>query len=398
MEEERHSTASSSSPTEEYEVVIAHDHFPQRGGAERVAEELARTFDAPIYTSFVGEGVRSEDVEVHDLFGSGLSGRLLSGDSTFTMLFRDLYYMTHWDNIPELRDYDVIIQSGNAPTWYVPSEEQTIVRYVHTPPRELYDMHSTYADSLKHTLYAHVMRTLYTQTHSYPDIYVANSELVARRCEQYYGIPRDEIEVVYPPIDVESYGPEHADSETDVEWDDFYFTFSRLYPGKNVDMVIKAFNELGDDYHLVVGGDGPEREKLESLGGQNIQFVGYVSEAEKRTLCARAKAGIFAATNEDFGMVPIEFFASGTPVLGVDGGYTKYQIMNGKNGYMFGQDLEEIMKAVKCINCHGVEWTPEKIREFSHKYGVYEFRKKMKQVVRKAQEQAQINKRDWQPP
>lgn len=371
-------------------IAIAHEHFPQHGGGEHVAEELARTFDAPVYTGFAEEGVPSEDIKVHDLFGGGLNGRFLKGGSKWNILFRDLYYMTHWDHVPELHDYDVIIQSGNNPGWYVPREEQTIVKYVHTPPRNPYDRHPEFADSLRHTVFAHVVRTLYSQTQSYPDVYVANSDLVARRIEQYFGIPRDEIEVVYPPTDVDSYGQDYRGKIAEIDADEFYFTFSRLYLGKNIDIIVQAFNELSDDYQLVVGGSGPEQERLEELAGDSVQFVGYVSEAMKRRLCASCKAGIFAATNEDFGMVPIEFFASGTPVIGVDDGFTKYQILDGANGCTFSLGSKELAAAIQEFERDGVSWTTAKIENFSKNFSTERFGNEMQKIVASARNRSKI--------
>lgn len=371
-------------------IAVAHEHFPQHGGGEHVAEELARTFEAPIYTGFAKEDVPASDVEIHDLFGHGLKKRLLQGGSKMNILFRDLYYMTHWDHVPELNEYDVIIQSGNNPGWYVPREEQTIVKYVHTPPRNPYDRHPEFADSLKHTIFAHIVRTLYAQTHSYPDVYVANSELVARRCEQYFGIPRDEVEVVYPPTDVGSFGQDWRDEAEDVEPGEFYFTFSRLYPGKHIETIVRAFDELGDDYQLVVGGDGPERERLESIAGDNVRFFGYVSEEQKRALCAAAKAGIFAAQNEDFGMVPIEFFASGTPVIGVEDGYTKYQVAEGKNGYTFERDPTVLAETIRKHDKQGVAWSREEIESFAERFSTERFREEMHRVIGKTREESRI--------
>ncbi|WP_232688585.1 glycosyltransferase [Halobacterium zhouii] len=303
--------------------------------------------------------------------------------------------MTHWDHVPELHDYDVIVQSGNNPGWYIPREEQTIVKYVHTPPRNPYDRHPEFADSMKHTVFAHIVRTLYAQTHSYPDVYVANSELVARRCEQYFGIPQAEIEVVYPPTDVDSYGAGHASNAENVEPGEFYFTFSRLYPGKNIDTIVEAFNQLGDEYQLVVGGSGPERERLEKLAGDNVRFFGYVSEEQKRALCAASKAGIFAAQNEDFGMVPVEFFASGTPVLGVEDGYTKYQIADGGNGYTFERNPTALAETIRQYEEDEVDWSNERIESFAEQFSTERFREKMHQVVDNTEKESRITPK-WQ--
>lgn len=376
-------------------VAIAHEHFPQHGGGEHVAEELARTFDAPIYTGFANDNVPADDVTVHDLFGRSFIRNILTGGEKWNILFRDLYYMTHWDHVSELHDYDVIVQSGNNPGWYVPREEQTIIKYVHTPPRNPYDRHSEFADSLSHTLYAHIVRTLYGQTTAYPDIYVANSELVARRCEQYFGIDREEVEVVYPPVDVDSYGQNHCGPVEGVDAEEYYFTFSRLFPGKNIDVIVQAFNRLGEDHHLVVGGDGPERERLEEMAGDNVTFLGYVSEEDKRTLCATAEAGIFAAQNEDFGIVPVEFFASGTPVIGVEDGYTKYQVADGKNGYTFEWSSTALAEAIRRFESKGVTWSCGEIATFAERFSTEEFHRRMRELVAETRERTRI-RTEWQ--
>lgn len=364
-------------------IAIVHEHYYERGGAEHVAEVIAGTFDAPIYTGFINEEAlppmecRSQ-IEFHDLFG----------DRKFAPLvrrfpwFRDFYYQFAWQRIPELTEYDVIIQSGNNPGWYVPPEEQVVVKYVHTTPRTAYDLFHQRGDSFITKVYAYASRVLYQPNISYPDLYVANSELVARRLKRYWGI--DDPHVIYPPIDVESYNS--------AEKSEFYLSFSRLTGDKRFDQIIEAFRQHSDK-RLVIGGSGPKERELKSLASDmdNVEFHGYLSEEEKRELLGSAKALVYAAINEDFGMVPIEAYASGTPVIGVKDGYTKYQIRDGVTGILYDRGADSLAEAIARFEAEGVTASPDDLIKLSRSYGIENFRDSVRKAVETAVKRAHID-------
>lgn len=367
-------------------VAVSHSNFTVRGGAERVVSEIARIFDAPIYTEYTNKSTIDEDLEVRELFNGGIAERLLRRSGTVGDLFRFFFSMTHWDRVPELHDFDVVIQSKDHPLWYVPSEEQTIIRYVHTPPRRIYDQFYNYGSTLKRRIFANIQRTLYLQTLPYADLYLANSELVARRCSQYWGIDKSKIKVLYPPVETSMMGSRYTADLDKFDSNDYYLTVSRIEPKKNIDLMIQCFNELGNDFQLVVAGDGPSRERLESMAGDNITFLGYVDDDTKKSLCAGAKAGLYAAENEDFGIVPIEFFASGTPVLGVADGYTQYQVIDGKNGYQFNHSKRSLLSTLEKYENKGVEWSTEEIENFADRFSKERFQDKIRELTRTAYE------------
>ena len=70
------------------------------------------------------------------------------------------------------------------------------------------------------------------------------------------------------------------------------------------------------DRKLVVIGDGPRLKKIAALakGHDNIQIMGYQEDSVLNKYLAAARAFIFAA-EEDFGIIPIEAQAHGTPVI-----------------------------------------------------------------------------------
>lgn len=362
------------------DIAVTHEHYIERGGGEHVADELARTFDADVYAGLVDEDATADDLDPDPICDGSWSKVMQK-----SVFARDFSYWQAWRHAPELTDYDVIIQSGNNPGWYVPNPEQTIVKYVHTPQRTPYDRWPDSDPSLVQRGYAEAARQFYAETLSYPDVFVANSEVIARRCRKYWDVPEDRLEVVYPPVEVGSYGPEHATADAN-----YYFTFSRLYPSKRIDRIVKAFTQLDDSFRLVVGGSGPERERLESLADDSVEFVGYVSEAEKRRRLAECRAFIFAAENEDFGLCPIEAFASGTPVLGVNEGYTKHQVHEGENGLTFTADPTAISETVREFDREGVAWTPAQIETFAEQFGLERFKREMREIVEQARERTRV--------
>lgn len=365
------------------DIAVLHGNYFARGGGERVADRIAGTFDAPLYYGFGDESVQPDDGIVRKkLFDPNpISKRLVRRIHQY----RDLLFMWNGMHRPELFDYNVVIQSGNEFGWYVPKEmQQTIVKYVHSPPRGPYDMHHKHGDSPLHRAYSLAAKTLYGHTTDYVDVYVANSEVVAERCRKAWGV---EPEIVYPPVAVEEYGPEHATQNTNGPT---YLTFSRLYRHKRTREIVQAFKQL--DGQLIVGGDGPQREHLESIAPANVTVKGYLSESEKRRLLASVDGFIFNAQNEDFGIVPVEAMASGTPVLGINDGFTKHQIRDGVNGMLFEDGTpEDIRHAVARFETNGIGWDADALQRFAEQFSVDAFETGMRDAVALAKERTNVD-------
>ena len=356
-------------------IAVAHGNYLERGGAEQVSNELARLFNAPLYYGFGDPDYLPKDVETTSLFNDSLVSFLKR--NVFT---RDLYYAWAAQRLPELTEYDTLILSKNELSWYVPEDEQTLVHYIHSTPRTPYDLFQQRAESAITRLYAFLARTLFLPNTKYPDHFVANSELVARRVQRYWGVPSEKVSVVYPPVPVEEYEPR--------ERADYYLTYSRLIPEKRIDAIVDAFSEL--DAELVVGGAGRERDDLESRAPENVNFVGYMDDSEKKRRLGEAKALLFNAMNEDFGMIPVEAFASGTPVLGVAEGYTKYQVQDGENGYTHDPNPASIRKSIMRFEREGVAWSPAQIETYAQRYSAAAFREGMREAVQQARVESRV--------
>ncbi|MFB6196869.1 MAG: glycosyltransferase, partial [Halobacteriaceae archaeon] len=98
-----------------------------------------------------------------------------------------------------------------------------------------------------------------------------------------------------------------------------------------------------------------------------------------------------AADNEDFGIVPIESFAAGTPVLGVRDGFTQYQIKAGKNGLLFNRTETAIQETVRQFEQTGVRWTARQMHEFSEQFSRERFCREMRKAVSRAEQANQID-------
>lgn len=352
-------------------VAVVHETAFENGGGVKIAEELARTFDAPIYFGFCESDAldRVDDlITTHQLFKDS-SLRLLRHRPTL----RHLYYMWAFQYVPEIHKYDVVIQSGSGADWYVPPEDQTIVRYVHAPAGVPYHAFTDIADSPVTRAFATAARLLRTPTIFYPTRYVVNSELTKRRVKKYLG---QDSEIVYPPVETHQFGSH--------EREDFYLSLSRLTRAKQVDEVVETFTEVLPDKQLVVAGSGPLEDELRAGAGDNVDVKGWVSEETKRDLLGSCQALILNSGNESFGIVPIEAFASGTPVIALNRGYSAYQIEDGWNGlcYEHGNLPEAIWRFCQ----EGVTATHAEIEAFAERFSTDQFRDAIRRIVREARE------------
>jgi glycosyltransferase involved in cell wall biosynthesis len=362
-------------------IAIAHKDYDVRGGGEILAEHLARTFGAPLY---VGHGhpanePEDADFDVREIAPESRYHRFMDGGGG---VLRGIAHMFHWrDNARrDLREFDTLVLSGNEPLWYLPDDDQTVVAYTHSTPRHMYDLHND-MDGFVSRTYNQVQRRLYEGCAKRPDLFVANSDRVARRIRQYWNVPADQIRVVYPPIETSKYSPD------DAETGDYYVTVGRLDRLKHVDEIVRECNRRGAK--LVVAGDGPERDHLEKLAGPTVELAGYVSEERKRELLAGARAFIFNAANEDFGIAPVEAFAAGTPVIGVREGFTAYQVRDGENGMLF--DRGRLGAALDRFERAGVTWSDAQIAEFARlNFSLGAFEQGMREAVQEAERRAAV--------
>jgi glycosyltransferase involved in cell wall biosynthesis len=143
------------------------------------------------------------------------------------------------------------------------------------------------------------------------DIVIANSKLTAHEYQKWTG--QEVSGIVYPGID---YSINTKNNITQKE--DQIIYLGRLEENKNVDDLIKAFEQLKSTTKLVICGDGSNLKALQNLAKSvdaNIEFRGKVSEDEKWFELRKSKLLIFPSSFEGFGMPPMEALSVGTPCI-----------------------------------------------------------------------------------
>jgi L-malate glycosyltransferase len=166
-----------------------------------------------------------------------------------------------------------------------------------------------------------------------------------------------------------------------------FLTLSYLVPRKRIDLLLCAFKRLGEG-HLTIGGDGPERQRLEKLAqvlgiASRVTFLGALSREKARSAYQEADVFVLASQHETFGVVCIEAIASGIPVIATRSGGTE-DIVDEQVGYLVPvNDEEALATAMARIqtatfdpdNLHQIaqqRYSPEVIaREYRKLYGLY---------------------------
>ena len=131
---------------------------------------------------------------------------------------------------------------------------------------------------------------------------------------------------------------------------DFVLSVNRLDRAKRIDLLLEAA-ALDTSLEVVIAGDGPDRQRLESLARDRgldgrVRFAGRVGEDELADLYGRCLAVFYAPVDEDFGMVPFEAFLSEKPVLTTtDAGGPLEVVADGRTGLVVAPDAGELARA-----------------------------------------------------
>ncbi len=193
------------------------------------------------------------------------------------------------------------------------------------------------------------------------DRFVAISHHVRRRIEQFYGRDAD---VVYPPADTTYYTPDPS-----VPREDFDLVVSALVPYKCVDLAVAAYTRSGRN--LVVIGAGTEFERLKASAGPSVTFLGWQPDEVIRDHYRRCRVLVFPG-EEDFGIVPVEAMACGTPVVAFGQGGVTETVVDGTTGLFFhAQTADALVQASTAAADH--PWDHTAIRAHAEHFGQQAF-------------------------
>ena len=313
-------------------VALVHDWLTGMRGGEKVLEAICELYpEATIYTLVHVKGSVSERIESHRIRCSAAQALPKSGQfyrqylALFPMLVETF----------DLDGYDLVISSSHcAAKSVIRGGRATHICYCHSPMRYAWDQFEWYfgpaqvgmfRSRLLRPVLAHLARWD-AGTAGRVDRFLANSQYVAGRIRRYYNRGST---VVHPPVDTVFYRPSAAKPPQPLK--PTFLIVSALVPYKRLDVAIEACRRSGAGLRIV--GRGPEESRLRALAAGDVEFLGWRTNEEIRDLYQEASAVLLPGT-EDFGMVPVEAQACGTPVVARGHGGACETVQDGLTGVL----------------------------------------------------------------
>ncbi|MEI8061130.1 MAG: glycosyltransferase [Candidatus Berkelbacteria bacterium] len=352
-------------------IAIVHDWLSEFAGAEKVLLEIVKIYpDADIYTS-IYDPKKVTQFAKNKVYTTYLQKLPLAKKLRSIMIplmplaFEQL----------DFSSYDLVISSSTSAAKGIITRPSTChISYCHTPTRYLWmpAMDKRASTSWLRRKVNHTLRIWDIAAAARVDYFIGNSKTVAERIQKFY---RRGSEVIYPPVDTSFYNPK----KEDIKKGNHYLFVGRFVPYKKADLAIEAFNKLGIELRLI--GTGPEEEKLKQLAKDNIKFLGRASDTVLFDNLKSAKAVIFPS-EEDFGIVPVEAMACGTPVIAYGVGGATETVIPGKTGELFMQQTPEaLIETIKKFEPSNYKF--EDLRARSEEYSTQVFAKNFSSTVDK---------------
>lgn len=364
-------------------VAIVHDWLVTYAGSERVLAEILCCFPEA------------------DLFAvvdhlDEVSRQVLGGRHAKTTFIQRLpasasRYRLYLPLMPlaieqlDMSGYDVVISSSHAVAkGVITGPDQLHVSYVHSPMRYAWDLQHEYLPATRRGPTAWLMRWLLHRLRLWdflsgqrPDVLIANSNYIARRIRKVW---RREASVIYPPVDVAGFTPGATRGES-------YVSACRLVPYKRVDLVIQAFAR-SPERQLTVIGDGPELARLKAMATPNVTFLGWQPFEGLRQHLREARAFVFAG-EEDFGILPVEAQACGTPVIAFGRGGLAETVRDvsreGPTGVLFDEQTPQaLLEALARFEAYQEGFRQENLVRHASGFSAHRFRAEFRAAIEAA--------------
>lgn len=328
-----------SDPFSDERVGIVADNLTVQGGGEQVEATLAEQFNAPIYTlswdpqrfskEFV-EKIRPRVVELQRETTDGKESFDLDLDAMDLMDFSPNVelYLADLKNV-DLTDIaaDKLIAASSEAAKIAYRTGKPYITYVNFPNKveldyfwEIFDTKDSVRDKFKLLKRRWKMRREGKKVAAESGHLMTNSEYTMHKTNENWGVSYEDISVVNPPVDVSQYSVgEGADP---LHGQRYFLAAQRLEPYKNVHTLIEAAKRAQEHIIFVGSGNLSTFTRREAQYSEYVHAFGYVSEERLIDLFRGAEATMQGTLREDFGIVPVESMACGTPcILPASGGF-----------------------------------------------------------------------------
>jgi glycosyltransferase involved in cell wall biosynthesis len=347
-------------------VAVVHEWFGATGGSEAVFLAIADQLpQAERLVLWADEGVPTDRLRLRQ---SWLASTPLRRSKALALPAMPLVWRTLTN-----QKFDVVISSSHAFAHTVKlgdPERTRHLSYIHSPARYVW---STDFDGRGSHPILKVPRKILQKADirlsRHVHAYAANSREVQGRINRFWG--RDAV-VINPPVEVDYFAAAPAVQRHQSR--DYLLGVGRWIPYKNFDLMIAIAEAAG--LPLVIAGSGAEEERLRKLAAGvrvPIHFEVRPERDRLRELYWGARTLLFPA-HEDFGIIPVEAQACGTPVLGLRRGGLLETVVDGETGFLL--DSREPGPYAAAVHRLG-ELSPDRIRQHAGGFSADRFADRM---------------------
>ncbi|MEV1288025.1 glycosyltransferase [Micromonospora sp. NPDC049679] len=352
-------------------VALVHEWFAATGGSEAVFRQIAEI--VPHDERFVLW--RDRDAEEPGLRESWLARTPLRRSKAMSLPLMPLVWRTL-----SREQFDVVISSSHAFAHTVrlgPPEQTRHLSYIHSPARYVWSpAFDGRGSSPLLSLPRRVLQAADVRLSRHVHSYAANSLEVRERIRRYW---RRDAVVINPPVDVDFFSS--APLADQAQGRDYLLGVGRWIPYKNFDLIIAIAEAAG--MPLVIAGSGPEEANLRRAAERvnvPVTFEVRPSTERLRQLYWGAKALLFPV-HEDFGMIPVEAQACGTPVLGLRRGGLLETVVDGETGFLVDSlDAAAFVPLVQRLH----ELSPERIAAHAATFSQQQFAARLREWIGEA--------------
>ena len=353
-------------------IAMVHDWLNQMGGAEDVLNVLNDIFPStPIYTSIYAPkqvGPEFLEMDIHVSWANKLP-KIHVKHQLYLFVYPFVF------NQFDFSGYDLVLsnKSGFCHGVRTPADT-THICYCLTPTRYIWDLESYLEQEKFHPLmplllkpFVKLMQKQDRKAADEVDYFIAISTEVQKRISRIY--ERKSV-IIYPPVDTNRFVLSEGQGS-------YFLVVSRLIPYKRIDLAIEACTKLG--VPLKIAGEGRDRDRLQTLAGDNVEFLGRVSDADLPDLMSGCKALLFPGL-EDFGITPLQAMASGRPVIAFAGGGALDYVREGETGNLIShQTVDAFMDGIERFGT--CKFNYSSIRQFALKFDQSVFEQKIREFV-----------------
>jgi glycosyltransferase involved in cell wall biosynthesis len=352
-------------------VALVHEWFGATGGSENVFRRIGDI--VPHAERFVLW--KDHDADEPGLRESWLARTPLRHSKAGALPVMPLAWRTL-----SRKHFDVVISSSHAFAHTVrfgSPEETRYLSYVHSPARYVWspDFDGRGSSPLL-ALPRRVLQAADVRLSKHVHSYAANSQEVRARIARYW---RRDAVVVNPPVDIDYFAA--APAADRMQPRSYLLGVGRWIPYKNFDLIIAIAEAAGTP--LVIAGSGPEEDNLRRAAAKvnvPVAFEVRPSKERLRQLYWGAAALLFPV-HEDFGIIPVEAQACGTPVVGLRRGGLLETVVDGETGFLVdSRDPNVYAIAARRLD----ELTRDKIAAHAATFSEREFASKMTAWIEEA--------------